>query len=172
MSNIDIEYDRMVKDSQSYYEKELSCECRSREGNKLCYDKCCQIIIDEIEKGVAKNSTKKEKESDIIRKAVRPDVIVHNRNKVGVENNGLVVEFKKYDNNKVAFDMAKLYYFTCPESKTLQYQLGAMVRLFPEYAYVGFVGERKILSGCKVCANRVEAVKRAEIEKCLLERVI
>ena len=169
VADIDIEYDRMVKNPQEYYEKELSCACKSKDGDKQCYAKCCQIIINKIETSLAKEG--KKKNSDIIRKAVRPDIIVHNRNGEGIENNGLVVEFKKYDNNNVAFDMAKLYYFTCPESKSLQYQLGAMVRLFPKYAYVAFICAQKILYGCKVWADSVEEVECENIEEYLFESV-
>lgn len=161
--DIDIEYDRMVKDDLGYYVKSLPHKCNGKR-HKQCTKKCCEVIGKSIEQ-------ENENDADSIRKAVRPDIIVHNRNKSCIENNGLVVEFKKYNNNKVDFDMAKLYYFTCPESESLQYQLGAMVKLFSEYAYVAFIGVRKILSGCKVSANRVEEVKGKEIEKLIFKKV-
>ena len=165
VSDIDIEYDRMIIDDLEYYVKSLPCECknRKRKNNTQCAEKCCEVIGSKMEA--------KGNDADSVRKAVRPDIIVHNRNGEGIENNGLVVEFKKYDNNNVAFDMAKLYYFTCPESKSLQYQLGAMVRLFPKYAYVAFICAQKILYGCKVWADSVEEVECENIEEYLFESV-
>ena len=166
MSDIDIEYDRMIKDNIGYYEKVLSCECISEDAGKQCYAKCCQVIINEINKN-RRNADDVRNDTDIIKKAVRPDIIVHNRNKGCIENNGLVAEFKKYNNKGVEFDKAKLYYFTCPKSKYLCYKLGAMVLLCPQYAYVGFICEQNILSGCKVCATGVKKVGIEDIEKVL-----
>ena len=176
VSDIDIEYDRMVKDDLHYYEKELFCDCEKSQAHGQCgiHAQCYQVIANTI-----KNNENHDEVNDIdaetadgIRKAVRPDIIVHNRNKRGRENNGLVVEFKKdykglkYD--AIAFDIAKLYYFTCPQSKSRQYMLGAMVILRSQYSDVGFIVDQKILGGCKVCANDIEEIATMEIEAFLM----
>ena len=61
VSDIDIEYDRMIKDNIGYYEKVLSCECISEDAGKQCYAKCCQVIINEI------NRYKDEKMREILK---------------------------------------------------------------------------------------------------------
>lgn len=145
-SDIDIEYDRMVKDDLGYYEKVISCECGKQHGEGRCqkYFECNYEIVEKLHE--VRPNDADENVSNVIRKAVRPDIIVHNRNKGGIENNGLVVEFKKHNNaGNVTFDMAKLYYFTCPKSNQLQYKLGAMVVLHPEFAIVDFICEQQVV---------------------------
>ena len=173
VSDIDIEYDRMVKDGLLYYQKELFCECgkANEKGQCKIHAKCFQVIYNETQRKRKANGNVNdgnEALANIIRKAIRPDIILHNRNVGGVENNGLVVEFKKeyneLNNDAIAFDMAKLYYFTCPQSKSLQYKLGAMVILRSQYSDVGFIVDQKILGGCKVCANDIEEIATMEIE--------
>ena len=160
VSDIDIEHDRMVKDDLEYYEKEISCECAQLQAVGRCerYGECIKVIVDKIHA----DNNGDDSMSVAIRKAVRPDIIVHNRNEGGVKNNGLVVEFKKdckgISNSDIAFDVAKLYYFTCPQSKWLQYKLGAMVLLRPTCANVGIICDKKILSWYKVCAHDVREI--------------
>lgn len=158
VSDIDVEYDRMVKDDLGYYVKVLPLKCKNDDDNKQCYGACCHVISKEIEK--------KASEVKSVGKAVRPDIIVHNRNNEGKENNGLVMEFKKYGNKNVAFDLAKLYYFTC-QGRKFQYQLGAMIILHPLYADVICICNREILSGYKVCARGVEEISKDAISSVL-----
>ena len=173
VSDIDIEYDRMVKDDLQYYEKKLFCDCEKSKGDGQCgiHAKCYQVIANEVKKNEAVENIDVET-ADGIRKAIRPDIIVHNRNECGDENNGLVVEFKKdhgkLDEDDIALDMTKLYYFTCPQSGHLQYKIGAMVILSPHYSNVGFICNRKMLSVYKVCAKGIKEIRTAEIKSELL----
>ena len=178
VSDIDIEYDRMVKDGLLYYQKELFCECgkANEKGQCKIHAKCFQVIYNEIQRKRKANGNVNDGRAvsaNVIRKAIRPDIILHNRNAGGVENNGLVVEFKKdhgkLNEDDIAFDMAKLYYFTCPKSKSLQYKLGAMVILRSQYSDVWFIVDQRILYGCKVCANDIEEIGTVEIEAVLTD---
>ena len=165
--DIDIEYDRMIKDESGYYEKEISCKCErvncSRRSN------CIQVIVDEIQR--RKNAGNSEGECgtavDVIRAAVRPDIIVHNRNKSGIANNGLVVEFKKvYRVRRVAaikFDLAKLCYFTCQDKCTkFNYKVGVMAILHPKYAEVWVIYNKEVLSGYNVNSEGCDTVSVKE----------
>ena len=154
----------MVKDKQEYYEKEISCECAQLQAVGRCerYDECIQVIVDKIHA----DNNGDDNMSVTLRKAVRPDIIVHNRNGEGVKDNGLVVEFKKdckgISNSDIAFDIAKLYYFTCPQSKELQYDVGAMVLLCPTCANVRIICDKKTLCWYKVCAHDVREITEGE----------
>jgi hypothetical protein len=173
-SDIDIEYDRMVKDNLVYYAKEIPCECSAKDCEKK--DKCIHEIIAGIRRR-RKGDVSDIEMSDIIKTAVRPDVIVHNRNQIGQSNNGLVVEFKKeyagLSDVDIAFDKAKVYYFTCDEESThFHYKIGAMVMLHPKYADVLLISKRNIMCGYKVYADKVEKIKAdaMELETYLLKR--
>ena len=170
--DIDIEYERMIKDESGYYEKEIFCKCESV--NCSGRSNCIQVIVDEIQR--RRNSGNSEGEcgtaATVIRAAVRPDIIVHNRNKSGLANNGLVVEFKKEHKDfcaeDVKFDMAKLNYFTCQDEHTqFHYKVGAMVVLRPEYADVGVISGESVLCGYRVCADGKEKVGDKEIKSAL-----
>ena len=161
--DIDIEYDRMIKDDSEYYEKEISCDCESENCSRR--NKCIQVIVDEIQR--RRNSGNSEGEcgtaADIIRSAVRPDVILHNRNKNGLTNNGLVVEFKK-EHRAIKFDFAKLYYFTCQGKGTkFHYRVGAMVVLHPKYAEVVSIYNKKELDAYIVNSEMCKTVRVKEI---------
>ena len=173
-SDIDIEYDRMIKDDLGYYEKKIPCECSAKNCEKK--DKCIHEIIAGIQRRRKKDVSNIEM-CDIIKTAVRPDVIVHNRNQSGQSNNGLVVEFKKeyagLSDVDIAFDKAKVYYFTCDEECThFHYKIGAMVMLRPKYADVILISKRNIICGYKVYADKVEKIKAnaIELETYLLKR--
>lgn len=173
-SDIDIEYDRMIKDDLGYYEKEVPYKCSKKDCEKK--DKCIHEIIAGIQRRRKKDVSNIEM-CDIIKTAVRPDVIVHNRNQSGQSNNGLVVEFKKeyagLSDGDIAFDKAKVYYFTCDEESThFHYKIGAMVMLRPKYADVLLISKRNIICGYKVYADKVEKIKAdvMELETYLLKR--
>lgn len=165
--DIDVEYDRMIKDGSEYYEKEISYECERT--NCIRRSNCIKVIVDEIQR--RRNSGNSEGEcgtaADIIRVAVRPDIIVHNRNKSGIANNGLVVEFKKvYRVRRVAaikFDLAKLCYFTCQDKCTkFNYKVGVLAILHPKHAEVWVVYNKKVLSGYNVNSEGCETVSVKE----------
>ena len=113
--HIDIEYNRMLGLYEDEIEKAI-CRC----------DKCkaadrqfkCIAEEDVYLKWIADLRSKKDY------KGIRPDIIVHERNK---PNNGLIIEFKKIDCD-VTYDVQKVRYATCQRSP-LHYIVGAVVRL-------------------------------------------
>ena len=148
IKDIDIEYDRMSDDAFLETQKAILAisvnQCRNQ---KECSEKseCTERLAKRIEL----------KTDDKARLLLRPDLIFHNRDKPGIQNNALVVEFKKekdkgVDLDDVYIDQAKLMFLTCPKSKRLQYALGALVMLRKEYADVGFYCGGKVISGNRV----------------------
>ncbi len=70
------------------------------------------------------------------------------------------------DLTAIAFDMAKLFYFTCPKSEHLQYKLGAMVLLHPQYADIWLISNKEVLGLRKVFAEN-----RGDIPDCMPEEL-
>ena len=113
--HIDIEYNRMLGLYEDEIEKAI-CRC----------DKCkvadrqfeCIAEEDVYQKWIADLKSKKDY------KGIRPDIIVHERNK---PNNGLIIEFKKIGCD-VTYDVQKVQYATCYHSP-LHYIVGAVVQL-------------------------------------------
>ena len=68
-----------------YYEKVISCECGKQHGEGRCqkYFECNYEIVEKLHE--VRPNDADENVSNVIRKAVRPDIIVHNRNKGGIE---------------------------------------------------------------------------------------
>ena len=174
-SDIDVEYDRMVRGGSEYYEKEISGSC----GERSCglYSNCIQVIVSELNRRRKQGNSNADSgdTTDVIKTAVRPDIIVHNRNQIGQPNNGLVVEFKKehkkFCAKDIKFDMAKLNYFTCQDEHTqFHYKVGAMVVLRSEYADVGVISGKSVLCGYRVCAGGKEKVCDREIKSALIRK--
>ena len=166
--DVDIEYDRMIKDESGYYEKEISCKCESVNCSRR--SNCIQVIVDEIQRRRKSGNSEGEfgAATDVIRAVVRPDIIVHNRNKSGLANNGLVVEVKK-EYRAIMVDLAKLYYFTCQDKCTkFHYRVGAMVVLHPTYADICFICDKKILCRYKVCVHDIREMADDEKETRIL----
>lgn len=66
-----------------------------------------------------------DKDQDLLKRIVYPDVIVHQR---GNDNNLLIIEVKKSTNDDIAFDHEKLARYTSSEyENNLSYQLGALI---------------------------------------------
>lgn len=175
--DIDIEYDRMIKGESGYYEKEISYKCERVNCNRR--SNCIKVIVGEIQKRENPSSPEGGLGAavDVVRASVRPDIIVHNRNKSGQPNNGLVVEFKKEHNKfragDIMFDMARLCYFTCQSEYTrFHYKIGAMVVLRHEYADVGFVAGKELLLRCTVDAKGVKKVSGESIQDDLMYNAI
>ena len=172
-SDIDIEYDRMIKDESEYYEKEIACECERVNCSKRSH--CIKVIVDEIQqrRGLGNSEDGGVVAKDGIRAAVRPDIIVHNRNKNGLTNNGLIVEFKKEREklcaDDIKFDIAKLYYFTCQDECTkFHYKVGAMVLLHFTYADVCFMADKEMSLRYKVDAKGMKRVSGESVQDDLL----
>ena len=78
----------------------------------------------------------------------RPDLIVHKRNTLGRDGNGLVVEFKKedadghFDKSECDFDVAKILCCTCLK-RAFRYKIGAFVRLVRDHAEIRVFEDRK-----------------------------
>ena len=172
-SDIDIEYDRMIKDESVYYEKEIACECERLN----CYKRrhCIKVIVDEIQrrKKLGNSEGGCVVAKDGVRAAVRPDIIVHNRTKSGRNDNGLVVEFKKERGklcaDDIKFDIAKLHYFTCQDECTkFHYKVGAMVLLHSTYADVCFIAGKEMSLRYKVDAKGMKHVRGESVQDDLL----
>ncbi len=148
IKDIDIEYDRMCDDAFLETQKAILAvsvnQCRNQ---KECSKKgeCTEKLANRIEL----------KTDDNARLLFRPDLIFHNRGKPCIQNNALIVEFKKEKDKDVELedvyiDQAKLLFLTCPQAARLQYKLGALVMLRKEYADVGVYRGGKVLVGYKV----------------------
>ncbi|MEE9190060.1 MAG: hypothetical protein V3U16_04755 [Candidatus Neomarinimicrobiota bacterium] len=75
-----------------------------------------------IELGKLKDS---EKDEDLLKRLVYPDIIVHQR---GQDNNLLIIEIKKKNNDDIEFDREKLSRYTSPDYENdLSYSLGALI---------------------------------------------
>ena len=113
--HIDIEYNRMLGLYEDEIEKAMhrcdKCKVADRQFE-------CIAAKDVYLKWMADLKSKKD------HKGIRPDIIVHERNK---PNNGLIIEFKKIDCD-VTYDVQKVRYATCHHSP-LHYIVGAVVQL-------------------------------------------
>lgn len=113
--HIDIEYNRMLGMYEDEIEKAIhrcgKCKVPNRQFE-------CIAMEDVYLKWIADLKSKKDY------KGIRPDIIVHERNK---PNNGFIIEFKKMDFN-MTYDVQKVRYATC-HCSPLHYIIGAVVRL-------------------------------------------
>lgn len=135
--HVDIEYNRMMKLMEGMEDEEIKKEIDPCDICDKTDDKQdCVAMKDVFQKWMEELKSKKDN------KGIRPDVIIHERNK---SNNGLIVEFKKLNGN-VSYDVQKVRYATCHRSP-LHYIVGAVVRLQQKNAEVDvyqdgmFVGE-------------------------------
>ena len=139
--HIDIEYNRMLGMYEDEIEKAIHrcSKCKVTDHQIECIAK-----EDVYLKWLANLKSKKDY------KGIRPDIIVHERNK---PNNGLIIEFKKKDCD-VTYDVQKVRYATCHHSP-LHYIIGAVVRLRRSSADVDIYQ-----SGSFVCKVTVPLKKR------------
>lgn len=78
-------------------------------------------------------------------KKSRPDITIHKRECIEIENNLLYIEVK-FLNSEVELDMDKLIDFTSPSrrNRNLQYQYSASISFFPEVQVIWLKDGRRI----------------------------
>ena len=141
LPHIDIEYDKMSKFGESgivrkAFERSIDClnvfKCNEYETcGKIIYDKMCKT------EGVKTNKKCKKCVFYKERYYFRPDMIIHERNTPIDDGNGLVVEFKSEDEQKVdlKFDTARVKFCTC-RRQSFRYLVGAVVLLHKDICEV------------------------------------
>lgn len=164
-NDIDMEYNRYSIDGKK----------RIIASDEIClksgcseYERCMRIIKAKSDELLQEGDAAKE---------FRPDIIIHNRAKGGVENNLLLVEVKKETacQADADWDRAKITYESCGLAGDMRYAIVGMVMLRQEYADVGIkVGEGDFVT-YRVSCDKYDQMDSQDIERpvwCKVEKEV